>query len=457
MRFRAALVAGLQTKRGLWTVVALFLVPRCLVVLLDVTPTSDAAWYFDRAVEWLAGHGYAEDGVPTAYWPPGWPMTLTAAFKTFGAGTLTVRGINFVFACLGGWLTYDLARRLFDSEVAGRAALLLLAIYPNSFGYIPLALTEVSYTTVLLALCWILVLRPGLLARAFAGILLGYASLIKAQSIVFVPLFFAVWWLRGERTSRRLLDAALQGALVVIVAACVVVPWTLRNARVLGAFVPISTNGGLTLLTGNNPTANGDFTQDDPMVTSIRGPVSDQVAIDKLAKARAAAWIRENPGTFLKLLPLKVFRLWAPDGEAEWGYQAGWSGYDEWWWLFRGLRAVNQLFYAALLLGFAYAGYRLASGRDAVSGERTGWWLLPFGVAAYPTLIAMVFSGQSRFHFPAMPFVIMTVAWLITRPRDRAVAEPLSEVRDSRPNASAADIDSAAPTRSFAPARTDVA
>jgi hypothetical protein len=30
-------------------------------------------------------------------------------------------------------------------------------------------------------------------------------------------------------------------------------------------------------------------------------------------------------------------------------------------------------------------------------------------------LIAMVFSGQSRFHYPAMPFLCMVAGWLIVR------------------------------------------
>jgi len=39
-------------------------------------------------------------------------------------------------------------------------------------------------------------------------------------------------------------------------------------------------------------------------------------------------------------------------------------------------------------------------------GERViDWWLLPYGIALYPSAIPMVFSGQSRFHYPVMPFV----------------------------------------------------
>ena len=53
---------------------ALFLLPRVGVLLVDVVPTSDAAWYFGRAAELAAGLGYLDKGEPTAFWPPGWPL-----------------------------------------------------------------------------------------------------------------------------------------------------------------------------------------------------------------------------------------------------------------------------------------------------------------------------------------------------------------------------------------------
>jgi hypothetical protein len=44
-------------------------------------------------------------------------------------------------------------------------------------------------------------------------------------------------------------------------------------------------------------------------------------------------------------------------------------------------------------------------------------------VAAYPTLVAAIIFGQSRFHYPVMPFVCLACGWLATeglRRRKRA-------------------------------------
>jgi hypothetical protein len=78
------------------------------------------------------------------------------------------------------------------AEVPARLALLLWAVYPNAVLYVPLALTEVFYTTLLLALCWCRgAARRGLLDRV-AGLVLGLATLVKAQSLVVVPLVLGI-------------------------------------------------------------------------------------------------------------------------------------------------------------------------------------------------------------------------------------------------------------------------
>ena len=52
--------------------------------------------------------------------------------------------------------------------------------------------------------------------------------------------------------------------------------------------------------------------------------------------------------------------------------------------------------------------------RRRQAGKRlAGWWLLPYAIALYLSAIAVVFSGQSRFHFPVMPLVAMSCAMLL--------------------------------------------
>lgn len=390
----------------------LYALPRALMLLLPVEPSSDASWYFHRAAAVAGGLGYSEDGVLTAFWPPGFAFALAALFKLFGPWVPAGQMLNFVCALGTAWLTYDLGRRLFHSELAGRAALLLLAIYPNNIAYVPLLLTEVFYTVLLLAGCWLLIVWRSAAGVVAGGLVFGVATLVKAQSLVVVPLIFAVAVAR-DFDRRRALLAMGKTIAVIAVAIAVVAPWGYRNYRVFGEFVPVSTNGGLTLLTGNNSSARGDYSYDDPLVTSIPRTVATQLAVDKEARRRAVQWISDHPRQFLLLLPFKVFRLWAPDGEAEHSFQLGYKGYERHVVAFRTVRYLNQAYYVCLLVGFAWAAVILLRGTVRVSEYRFDWWILPYAIALYPTAIALVFSGQSRFHYPVMPFVAMCSGWLL--------------------------------------------
>ena len=399
---------------ALWLIAALFILPRGAAILLDVTPTSDADWYYWQAQNLAAGKGYiGGTGAPTAFWPPGWPMALSLAFRLGGVSTLAVGLFNLAAAALGAVIVHDLARRLFPEPGSGRLAVLLLALYPNNALYVPLALTEAFYTTLLLAGCWLLVARPAWTGLVAAGLVFGFATLVKAQTLVVVPLVFAIALLREGGLRQRLVPMAGRAALVLAVAAMVVAPWTLRNHRALGVWVMVSSNGGYTLLTGNNDSARGGYTPEDPVVRALDARKAElgELAHDAEAKRLGAEWIKAHPARFAALVPLKFLRLWGPDGEGQWAYEMGSPAFAKAPLAFLALRAANQLWYFALLGLFTLAARRAVRERLQAGQRVIDWWLLPYGIAAYPTAICLVFSGQSRFHYPAMPFVCMAAAW----------------------------------------------
>jgi hypothetical protein len=427
-RLARALDGFARSPCGLAVLWALFLLPRVGVLLVDVVPTSDAAWYFGRAAELAAGLGYLDKGEPTAFWPPGWPLALSAVFRLTGPSVLAVGLFNLACAAATAWFTLALGRRLFASEAAARTGLLLLAVYPNSIGYVPLALTEVFYTALLMAGCWLFVTRKSAWMLIPVGAIFGFATLVKAQTLVVVPVLFAIEWLRAPDIWRRMPALVLQGALVLAVAALTVLPWTVRNHQQVGHWVAVSANGGFTLLTGNNDSATGDYTPDDPTVAALMArPGLDEVARDAEARRLAMAWIEVHPGKFLALMPQKLARLWLPDGEAEWAYQGGHPGYAAHAPLFRAIRYANQGYYGLLMLGFAVAFAAMVRQRVRAGARWIDWWLLPYGVAAYLCLVAVVFSGQSRFHYPVMPFVCLTVGWLIAEGWRKAGDNPPSD------------------------------
>lgn len=403
------------SPRAVPVLLALFAGLRLLAIGCAVTPSSDADWYFTRAAMLADGRGYlANNGHATAYWPPGWPMALGLVFMATGPSIWAVGLFNLVLAALSGWLTYDLGRVLFRSEAAGRAALALLAVYPNSILYVPLALTEVFYTTLLLGGCWLLIAKKGAWRIIVAGAVFGIATLVKAQTLVVVPLIFAIGLWRDDNVWRRVPGIVARAVVLLACAAAVVAPWTIRNHRELGAWVAVSTNGGITLFTGNNDSARGGFTPEDPAVKALDARTDlNELQYDAEAGRLGVAWIKAHPAGFVKLLPLKALRLWGPDGEALWFYEGYSPVHDAAPLAFKALRLVNQAWYVALLALFVAAGWMQWRRRRGGADRVIDWWLLPYGIAAYPTAIALVFSGQSRFHYPAMPFVCMAAGWVV--------------------------------------------
>jgi 4-amino-4-deoxy-L-arabinose transferase-like glycosyltransferase len=403
------IVRLLMARHALAVIAALYLLPRAAVIACAVTPSSDADWYYGHAAMLAHGLGYLnQHGQPTAYWPVGWPWILSLAFRLGGVSIWTVGAINLAASALTGWLTHDLGRRITGSEGAARAGLFALAVYPNAILYVPLALTEVVYTTLLLAGIWLIVARRHWAMPIAAGLVFGVATLVKAQTLVIVPAVLAIGWWRDGDCLRRLPATVLRGAVILAAAALVIAPWTIRNHRVLGAWVAVSTNGGITLLTGNNDSARGGFTPDDPLVHALDAR-SDlgEVAYDARARQIGTDWIKAHPTRFAALAPLKVWHLWGPDGEGQWAYETGSHAFAAAPHAFLAVRALNQAWYWLLLAAFVAAPFALAAMR------RPDWWMVAYVVALFPTAIAVVFSGQSRFHYPAMPFVCLIAGWLV--------------------------------------------
>lgn len=378
-----------------------------LIFFVPIEMTSDASWYFNRAISIASGEGYSEAGYPTAYWPVGYPGFLGILFYLFGQDKLVGQIANLVMAAVSFLLQLELTRRIFRSEAAARLSVLLLTLYPNHAAYTSFILTEIYFTFLLLLGVYLYITRSHWLWVWICGIVFGLAALTKPQ-VVFLPGLMVLFHVFSKERRDKLRHPFIKGFAIYLAMAMVLVPWAVRNTMVFGEFVLISTNGGATLLTGNNPTASGGYEENDPLVAQRNFSVQDQVESDRHARKLATDWIRANPMRFVELIPLKIWHLWSRNGEAEWAYQAGYQYYEQYRNAFRTVRWINQIFYGLLLVGSFAAAFLLMKHRDKVAWP---WALIGYCLMIYLTLISIVFSGQPRFHFPGMPWVIMYAAW----------------------------------------------
>lgn len=178
-------------------------------------PTPDSALYLMLGRSLAQGHGYALDGHPHTYVPPGFPYFL-AGLERIGLGNMLC--LNIAMASIGGltvWVTY-----LLISELASRPVAVLMAclLGLNSLLHVmsTLQLSDMPFT--LLVLAGLLGLVRGLRGRKWAlelGALAILASCWVRMAGAALVVACAVGLMVQPRSTSRLRVAGNSAALLV--------------------------------------------------------------------------------------------------------------------------------------------------------------------------------------------------------------------------------------------------
>jgi hypothetical protein len=351
---------------------------------------SDQATYFSLARGLVESHQYGFPGGALAYWPPGFPLFLAVWFAILGSKPWVPLLVNI---CLFGATLIAVERlaRNIGGTSASRLASLLLVPWPTM---VMIAAFSGKELLVVFLLCVVLLTFSRTLLSTsqgiqfawvgLTGLLLGATSLTQPSFLLFV--FVLV--LCDYMSSRDLRRAALRAVVMVVALSAVILPWTVRNHRVLGAWIPISTNGGDVFYRANNPLATGGYTP--------RGAQSLD-SLDELSRGRVgfrlgAEWIRSHPGAFLLLGFRKQILFLGDDAQGAYetlrrGLGIGGLRYALW-------KALSNMYWWglwALILLF------LANNWKALRSENT---LLAAAMLSVLYLVAIhsVFESGAKYH-----------------------------------------------------------
>lgn len=399
---------------------------------------ADARTYANMALQLAAGEGYQDGGRPSAYYPIGYPLALSAVHRLFGPDPLVARVANAVISIVTLLALFVVARAVTNSRLAALLGLLAFALYPADVGFTAVTLSQAPFNALALLGCALCLrqLWPRSGSLVLGGALLGAATLTRHQGAVLAMLIVLGFVLR-PRSRRRVRQAALVSAAFIVT----LLPWTIRNAVALGGFVPVATNGGINLYIGNNPRANGHyvFTPEliAPLMAAIDGPRRggpNEVVVDRLATRLAWQWASQQPAAALALWRPKLHHLYKDDSAAaSWQRKLPDEAQAS---KVRRLDALNAEYYV-WLLRLGVIGACIAAVESCRRRNRLNSWLwLPAAVIAGFTALHLLTFGEVSYHHPMMPWFAIYAGYAVASVwrygRSLARAEKITPCRASR-------------------------
>ena len=343
--------------------------------------------YFGKIASHLVeGRGFLEKGA-RAYRPPVFPTLMAVSFAIFGDRTLPIQLLLALCGALHAVLTVLWCRRLVDERAAWWAGW-LTACYPQFIRYPQTLYGEPLFLMVLALVMWRLLTAAQTGSRrqaVIAGVCCGVAALTREVALV-IPLAYALWAAVDRSLPRR----AASWLIFVVCCVATIAPWTIRNQIVLGAFVPISTNGGVNMYLGNNPRAKPYMDQwyTVPGVEWQHGV--NEVAAHRQGMAAALRYMAEDPARTVRMGALKLF----------WFLRPPYYGFGEIGGLRTVMRSVWLLCYVAFL-GLAARG---------AWAERHRWRALALPAWIMLGICASVVLTKCEIRY-RLPFVAMLVCY----------------------------------------------
>ena len=374
----------------------------------DVPQThGDEGYYIDKARSLVATGRY-----PGAFRPPGYPALVAGVFLAFGESLTALRVILALVSVAIVGVVYAVVRPAWGVRAALLSAL-VCAVNPTLIHYSHFVWSEIV-TALLLALVvlgvqrWSEDGRRGWLVAT--GLAIGLGTLTREMVLYVLPFaVFAVWTAgRGSRSPRR---RCCDVAVVVLLAALVIAPWTWRNHRKYDAFVLVSTNRWMPVAMGNLPARDGRIlgrTAERRYAAQYRRGGRGALERERTARAVALAEIRDQQPWWIVRKSLRTaYLLFSPTGSQLGRFlRNGWID-PRWQTVARRLDVAGAGIYVLLVLAGSAALW-------LVPGVGPGK-LVVVGAIAVQVGVYVIANATHRFRVPLEPLIGLYVGPLFLR------------------------------------------
>jgi 4-amino-4-deoxy-L-arabinose transferase-like glycosyltransferase len=401
-----------------WLIIAIlitaFILRTAWVLSIPTQPISDFKEFDHLAVSLADGKGYVGlDGKPTAYRPPGYIFFLAGIYSLFGPNDFIARLVNILLGVLTCWLTYILTIELFDKRTALIAAI-IVAAFPSLIAWTNILAVENLFIPIIIGslISFLKAVKSQNVRWSWlilTGLLLGIGGLIRPAAFLLPGIMVLALILRirfrvfSPQWIIVLGESVIIGLVVSLLMLVIVLPWSIRNSIVLGHFILVSTEGGITFLSGHNELALTDeYSLDGPIFEQLNAEKLDEIQYDQRAYQLAYQFIRQNPLFEVRLSIHKLINFFKDDVSGiTYNVLSALTPFPDW--LVFALKGLAQIYYM-LVMGLALASIFLKR------YPKDRWYFVLFILIVVWVVLHLAFYGKDRFRLPLTPAFVQFAA-----------------------------------------------
>jgi 4-amino-4-deoxy-L-arabinose transferase-like glycosyltransferase len=376
----------------------------------------DPYWFGQMGENLASGHGFAGYGTLLMRRVPAYPTVIGGIYWLFGDHARLIFVLHAFYFAGTCTLAYAIGRRLFNRRT-GIVAGLACAFNPMLLRYLPSLHLETQLTFLITLLLWLMVgfwQRPSWQRGTLIGIVGGLASLTKAVALLYPPLFalgvvLAFWSARRRGNDRPIPWRPV--IAIVIALGLTIAPWTARNYRSSGHFVPLTTGTSDAFLRGFIFTETPYLTLSKPPYTDAEN--ASNAYFRALAAKAGTTWQRDDYETDQILNKEAKRRLLHEPGAV--ARKTALGLFTFWYELTSLKNSLIAFALAAVTWAFALIGWR------RTRRERKPAWLLLLPVLYFNISLAFLLA-LGRYSVPVLPALIILAAYGVDTVLDRRTA-----------------------------------
>ena len=369
--------------------------------LQNLATGGDAIGYTQLAHNLLMEHTFKfQDGGPTAYRMPGYPLFLVVA-SSIWQSSLPAQTLQIFIDMLSVLFVYKIGMSITGSVRTSLIAAGIIAVNPHIISLSVALLPEtLSIFLITIAIYFLIRVQNSYWYCLWGAIALTFCIYLKpttAPIAILLLVTSGIYWYFSHPIQWKTI---LRAFLPLITVGVLLTPWVARNLIVMQHFILLTTSSGSNLYGGNNSQADGGFISSEPYVL----PAVSEVESNRIFKERAIHWITQNPVDFLRLLPAKAARFF-------WPLSFGTSG---------SISVPTVIFGVVLLVTIAYHAIVIYGIWILMVTNKYDWKALVLTEnLIIVLLLSLVAFGAARFALPGFPasaiFVSIGIETIIHR------------------------------------------